>query len=170
MENPTATNIALGEENLLWNEFVPGLWSRLYRLDQVGSYVARRCKAKSGVYRLVGLAEPGINAPATFDRICGRDQTGTLYIGCAGRRSTLPTRLQQLVRTLSDRGRRRNNSEHSAGDLLLHKLLSQQFPPNNLAVSWSYHTDAFIAENDLLRSYIRSFGEAPPLNRQHGIG
>jgi hypothetical protein len=70
------------------------------RLDQVGSYVSRYLEAKRGVYRLAGLAESGKSKPAIIDRICGRDVTGTLYIGREGKNFAVRSRLTKLVRSL----------------------------------------------------------------------
>jgi hypothetical protein len=136
--------------------------SELYRLDQVGSYVAKRCKRKSGVYRLVGLAEPGVNQPAILERVCGRDYSGTLYIGCA---DLIGYRLSQLVRSLREPRGCVYNTEHNAGALLRrNSLLSMRFPTSRLAVAWSYHSDYLISEESLLATYAKSFGELPPLN------
>ncbi len=69
----------------------------------------------SGVYRLIGLtAEHDVTALASIDRISGRDQTGTLYIGSAG---NLLGRLGRLVRSLRERSQPKN-SEHGAAERL----------------------------------------------------
>lgn len=159
-----------------WNDDIPGDWNKLHRLDEVGSYIGSHCKWKSGVYRLVGLAKPGVTTPAILDRICGRDETGRLYIGCSGKRSTLRSRLPKLVRSLqTPRSYKHSgeysyvyNEEHNAGTLLrMHLLLSERFPINALAITWFYDPQCFITEGELLARYVKCFGEAPPLNRQH---
>jgi hypothetical protein len=92
-------------------------------------------------------------------------QTGTLYIGCA--RDALGSRLSKLVRSLRKR-RYGNNREHNAGYLLRRtKSLSLRFPTTKLAVTWSYSSEPLSAESHLLLCYSVSFGEVPPLNRQH---
>jgi hypothetical protein len=153
---------------LHWNEEIPGVWCRLYRLNKVGSNIGSHIRAAAGVYRLVGLTDDlDATAPATLDRVCGRDQTGTLYIGHARR---LPNRLVPFVRSLKPpRGQRhRLNSEHPAGKRLLESILSNQFPTNRLAITWAYDPLCGIMESILFGRYLSSFGETPPLNRQAG--
>jgi hypothetical protein len=56
---------------------------------------------QAGIYRLIGLDDAG--KPATLDRICGRDQTGTLYIGSEGKNFVgSGSRLSKLVRSLRE--------------------------------------------------------------------
>jgi hypothetical protein len=164
VENADVPNAAL-ETSAHWNDGIPGSWSKLRRLDEVGSYVATYCSG-GGVYRLVALAEPGVSTPAILDRICGRDQTGTLYIGCA---DALGSRLSKLVRSLR-RPKREwvTNREHNAGYLLRRNTSpSLRFPTTKLAVTWSNHPRPLLAEGHLLLCYRAWFGEGPPLNRQH---
>jgi len=143
----------------------PGSWY-LYRLDQVGSYVSRYLEAKRGVYRLVGLAESGKSKPAIIDRICGRDVTGTLYIGCEGKNFAVRSRLTKLVRSLREpRHGSVYNAQHAAGLFLRRNyLLSTRFPKSKLAIAWCYDPNPYIAEGNLLVSYMDSLGESPPLN------
>jgi len=74
-------------------------------------------RPKAGIYRLVGLDDAG--KLATLDRICGSDQTGTLYIGCEGKNFAIRSRLSKLVRSLREPRSRGggyiNNEEHNAG-------------------------------------------------------
>jgi hypothetical protein len=148
-----------------WNDQLPGKersWSRLYRVDKLGSHVGKHCKPASGVYRLIGLKDKtDVPEPATIDRICGRDQTGTLYIGSADR--SLQRRLQQLSLTLR-RGRRGGHG--AAGLLRSNSLLWKKFPSNRLAITWYYTEPYLVAEHHLIVAYTDSFGEGPPLNLQ----
>jgi hypothetical protein len=153
-----------------WNIDVPGEWIGPYTLKQVGSYVSRLCKPKAGVYRLIGLNDAG--KPASLDRICGNDRTGTLYIGCEGKNFAVRSRLSKLVRSLREpRGRGRGvhiyNEEHNAGSRLRrHPILSQRFPVSKLAITWCYSAECYLAERALLDAYFASFGDTPPLNRK----
>lgn len=155
---------------LHWNVEIIGAWSRLHLVEEVSSYISQFLEHKPGVYRLVGLAEADLRQPATLDRICGRDETGTLYIGREGKNFAVRSRLSQTMRSLRQRGRYSLlSTEHNAGYLLrTNTLLSRRFPNNKLAVAWSYDDNPSIAENNLLVTYVESFGEAPPLNRQQG--
>jgi hypothetical protein len=154
------------EERPHWNDEIPGSWSGVYRLDQVGSYVSRYLESKRGVYRLIGLAEAGNSKPAVIDRICGRDETGTLYIGCEGKNFAVQSRPSKLVRSLrAPRHGNVFNNEHHAGHFLRRNfLLTSRFPPSKLAVAWCYDPNPYLAEGNLLVSYMESLGEAPPLN------
>jgi hypothetical protein len=153
-----------------WNADFPGIWSSLVRPDEAGSYIASFITSNcGGVYRLVGLANPGVNVPAKIDRVCGTDETGTLYIGRAYDQRALQTRLGNLFRTLRAR-KGFAYSGHSAAEFLRHHpQLSARFPLDSLAVSWSYDYNDAMAEQILFGRYVRSFGEAPPLNLQQGL-
>jgi hypothetical protein len=153
-----------------WNADLPGIWSSLVRPDEAGSYIAGFITSNcGGVYRLVGLANPGINVPAKIDRVCGSDETGTLYIGRASSQRSLQLRLGTLFRTLNAR-KGIVYSGHSAAEFLRHHpLLSARFPLDRVAVTWSYDYYDTMAEQILFARYVRSFGEAPPLNLQRGL-
>ena len=117
----------------------------------------------SGVYRIF--------APDTsIDRFCGRDPTGTLYLGRAGSVrgwSILRTRIMSIAKR-----------EHHATRLWdLSDVVQQKFPWESLAVEWAYtgkRTDykgevvlaAKLAETWLLSCYNDSYGEYPPLNQE----
>ncbi len=133
------------EERRHWNDEIPGTWSGVYRLDQVGSYVSHHLESRRGVYRLIGLAEAGNSKPATIDRICGRDETGTLYVGCEGKNFAVRSRLSKLVRSLREPRRGSAfNSEHNAGLFLRRNwLLSSRFPPSKLAIAWCYDPNPY---------------------------
>lgn len=116
-----------------------------------------------GVYRLF--------VPDTsIDRCCGRDRTGTLYIGLAGTGrnwSNLRTRVQTILKR-----------DHHATFYWSHDgALPRKFPWETLAIDWAYTgeisnyegkkvPEAFMAEGFLLSNYNDSFGEYPPLNQK----
>jgi hypothetical protein len=148
-----------------WNVDVPGHWERLYPLERVGSYISKYCEPRPGVYRLIALDDAG--KPASLDRVCGSDQTGTLYIGCEGKNFAVRSRLSKLVRSLRDPGGRVHNREHLAGyRLRTHQALSERFPVTHLALTWCYteQQNSKRAEEILLDAYFESFGDSPPLN------
>ena len=89
---------------------------------------------------------------ANLDRVCGRDETGTLYIGCA---APLRSRLGQLIRSLVNP----HNEEHPVGFIRRHELLSERFPLDRLAVRWLYVDYHEGAKQILINRYLRSFGE-----------
>lgn len=153
-----------------WNADIPGAWYHLVWPDQAGSYVANYIISNcGGVYRLVGLAGRFGNSPAQLNRVCGIDETGTLYIGRASDQRALQTRLGNLFRTMRAR-KGFAYSGHSAAEFLRHHpILSARFPLDCVAVSWSYDHYDVMAEQILLARYVRSFGEAPPLNLQRGL-
>jgi hypothetical protein len=162
--------MVLDGEILHWNKDVPGSWVGPHTLAAVGSYVSSLCKSLPGVYRLIALDDTG--APATLQRMCGTDSTGTLYIGMEGRTFSDRSRLTKLVRSLRPpRGHGRgvfiHNREHHAGyRLRRHQILSQKFPPEKLALTWCYSNQPALAEAALLDIYFDSFGDTPPLNRR----
>jgi hypothetical protein len=120
-------------------------WWRGFQIGDVWDEAA-------GVYRLVGLQEK--DAPIIIDRIGGRDDTGTLYIGAA---SCLMYRISALVK-----------EHHPSFKAGAHKALSEKlkalFPPERLAISWEFADDAWARERELLATYLAEFGELPPHN------
>jgi hypothetical protein len=151
-----------------WNISVPGHWVGPYTVKRVGHYVSDYCQPTSGVYRLIGLDDSG--KPASLNRICGSDQTGTLYIGREGKNFAVRSRLSKLVRSLQEPRRRGEgcsyNEEHHAGyRLRRHFSLSRRFPISHLAITWCYSRQSALAERILLDAYFREFGDTPPLNR-----
>jgi hypothetical protein len=150
-----------------WNIDVPGDWIGPYTLEQVGSYVSSYCEHRAGIYQLIGSGKPAI-----LDRICGPDQTGTLYIGCEGKNFADRSRLSKLVRSLGEPRSTRDgghiyNEEHNAGSRLRrHPVLSRRFPISKLALTWCYtdSKECYLSERALLDAYFRSFGDTPPLN------
>jgi hypothetical protein len=150
-----------------WNEQVPGHWQSLRRIVDVGSYIGDFVEYRGGCYRLIALADIGTVTPAIINRVCGSDETGTLYIGRGGWRSTVRFRLQQLVRSLTRW--RVGDGEHGAGNLIRsNQHLKKMFPIECLAVTWTYEKHPTIAESNLLWHYFESFGEIQPLNVERG--
>jgi hypothetical protein len=115
------------------------------------AYFGKKDHRYCGVYRLIGLATEGdLTRPATLNRLCGQDTTGTLYIGQA---SSLDTRLNQL----------RQGSHNAIRMLRSVPLL--QFPSKRLAVAFLFTgLAARSVERDLIKAYMNSFGDTPPLN------
>jgi hypothetical protein len=103
-------------------------WNGIYMLSHLkentqllpGNYTAEEW---SGVYRLFAPDK-------TIDRSCGKDPTGTLYIGCAGtgdgKWSCLHTRILSLV--WQDHHAMQNRND----------LIRQSYPWESLAVEWAY--------------------------------
>jgi hypothetical protein len=118
----------------------------------------------SGVYRV-------FCKNTAIDRSCGRDQTGTLYIGMAGtgkqKWSILRTRIKDII-----------EQRHQAFTLWrVNDMVWRKFPWESLAVEWAFTGDrtdhkgervpaAVIAEGFLLGSYNDSYGEYPPWNQR----
>jgi hypothetical protein len=116
----------------------------------------------SGVYRIF--------SPNTIiDRCCGRDPTGTLYIGRAGTGgrnwSVLRTRIMSIV----------TGEHHAIRDRS--DLAKQKFPFSSLSVEWACtgetwddegeaFAEAILAERWLLSCYNDSYGEYPPWNQR----
>jgi hypothetical protein len=151
---------------LHWNEQIPGNWHGSRSVTAIGSYIGRRVRSRRGVYRLIAMADMKTRQPMILDRIAGRDVTGTLYVGCA---VSVRFRLQQLIRSLREPGKRRNLIEHGTGlQIRRNPLLRALFPRECLAVDWAYTAYPEIFEKNLLGHYERCFGELPPLNTDRG--
>jgi hypothetical protein len=127
------------------------------------------CRPDSpGVYRLIALKAnvPGI-IPASLDRVCGVDPTGTLYIGHS--RSSLRSRLASIVKANATDDRL---NVGSGGHRTMAAKLGRRFPPRWRAISWQQLDSANAAvnrEGALLRAYKTRYGELPPMNEQSGI-
>ena len=132
-----------------WTEICEDLNWHLYPLG--GGYFQKKHHGYQGVYRLFGLAEEGdATKPATLNRACGQDPTGTLYIGKSG---TINVRLNQM-----------RKSRHNAIDRLrcAHLL---NFPIEKLAVGFLFTGRSIgLIESYLVQAYMNSFGDSPPLN------
>jgi len=119
-------------------------------------------KEWSGVYRIF--------SPNTIiDRSCGKDPTGTLYLGLAGSGrknwSILRNRINSIVK----------QKHHVFNHYQASELVRQKFPWTSLSVEWAFtgkildhkgdpEAEAIRAEGFLLNSYNDSFGEYPPWN------
>ena len=115
---------------------------------------------RRGVYRLVALSNATSLTPAPLNRVCGTDETGTLYIG--GSDKPLKDRLGALVTTIRADYK---GEPHRP----LSKPLSARFPANLLAMSWEYNDDPWWREARLLMAYEQEFGERPPNNGQRSV-
>jgi hypothetical protein len=92
-----------------------------------------------------------------LSRICGTDETGTLYIGAAGK--SLFNRLGSLLKT--------HSPEYlSEPHRVLPARLANSFPPSRLAFAWEWTNKPWDREQELLRAYEDAFGELPPANGQ----
>jgi hypothetical protein len=145
---------------LKWNDmFLLSLLKSNYRLLP-GNYESEW----SGVYRI-------FSPNSTIDRFCGKDPTGTLYIGRAGTGgrnfSNLRTRIMSFVK-----GEHHATNHWDFSDQIRHK-----YPWDSLAVEWAFtgeradhkgelFPEAIIAEKWLLDCYRDSYGEFPPLNQK----
>lgn len=141
-----------------WDEICSRLRWTLYRAD--GGYFSRKRLGFCGVYRLIGLAaENDVRRPATINRVCGQDASGTLYVGEAG---SLNQRLNQFRRSLGIR-----EDSHGASRMYRQSApLQSMFPTNKLAVA-VFFTSRYLStavEHDLMRAYLNTFGDTPPLN------
>jgi hypothetical protein len=118
----------------------------------------------SGIYRI-------FSPDTTIDRCCGKDPTGTLYLGQAGSRgrswSTLRTRIMSIVK----------RGHHAIRNWNYNQPAKQKFPWESLAVEWAFmgkrldlkgdsSTEALLAEAWLLACYADSYGEYPPWNQK----
>jgi hypothetical protein len=139
------------------------VWSRSYTLSQLENkyYLPNH---SSGVYRLFAPNK-------SIDRCCGKDTSGTLYLGCAGTKrnwSNLRTRISDLV-----------SGKHNAiSNVQCNEIVQQLFPPDTLAVHWAYmgkrktynaeknEPAALLGETWLLACYHDTFGEYPPWNQK----
>ena len=123
-----------------------------------GGYFGRKEFGYSGVYRVFALEiKDDISRPATLNRLCGQDPSGTLYIGEA---VDLSRRLNQLRRTAE------NHRERSHGAaIMLRQITGLDYPPARLGVAVLFTgSRTREIERDLLWAYINTFGDTPPLN------
>ena len=117
----------------------------------------------SGVYRI-------FLPDTTIDRFCGKDPTGTLYIGLAGAgvmsRSILNTRIRSIIK----------KEHHATNAWRYNDEIRKKYPWDALAVGWAFtrvvlnakskNVGPMQAESWLLNCYNDSFGEYPPLNQK----
>jgi hypothetical protein len=82
----------------------------------------------SGVYRLF--------APVTaIDRCCGKDETGTLYIGLAGTGKRNSSNLRSRIRSIL------NKDHHATAHWNFNGAFPRKFPWEMLAIDWAYTED-----------------------------
>ena len=137
-------------------------WSPSVRINEAWG---ETCPTKScGVFRLIGIdSDSGDRNPVVIDRTCGRDTSGTLYIGEG---SPLDREIGNVIKSLVGSGR------HNAGvRLRANAKLTDRFRPGRLAISWCLvEAPACGSEDRLMRAYADEFGELPPLNAQGSFG
>jgi hypothetical protein len=132
-----------------WPDLCSDLSWHTYLLG--GGYFTKKDHGYRGVYRLIALSEAGnVDKPMQFNRVCGQDVTGTLYIGCAGR---LNDRLNQM----------RRSEHHTIG--MLRRIPALNLPLERLAIAMLFTGRSYTSvEGYLISAYINSFGDTPPLN------
>ena len=154
----TAMDRAYGTREMPpWQELCYELDWDLYWVE--GSSFSKRYHGYCGVYRLVALANTeGDPKPAQLDRVCGSDPTGTLYIGEAG---GLSERLNQMRRSFG-----REDSHGASSFWRQSSALRARFPLTKLGIALLYTGTKVrqMVERDLVRAYLNSFGDTPPLN------
>jgi hypothetical protein len=118
----------------------------------------------SGVYRLFAQNTP-------IDRCCGKDTTGTLYIGLAGSGRQSWSILRYRVKAIVDQ------DHHAFGNWHASELVRRKFPWENMFVQWACTgksfdhkgedvAEAVFAEAFLLNTYNEAYGEYPPWNQR----
>lgn len=141
----------------LWDDICYGLDWRVYPFD--GGSFSKKHHGFCGVYRVFGIAEESkANTPAHISRVCGEDTNGTLYIGRSG---WLSDRLNQFRRSLE------SEKTHLAAVAWRNcETLKRRFPLGRLGVGLLFtDVDAeAMVEFDLMRAYLNTFGDTPPLN------
>lgn len=121
-------------------------------------YFGEKHHGYCGVYRLIALASEDDARPATLNRVAGQDASGTLYIGQS---SVLSRRLNELLR--SGWGHRNEDSHGAISMLKQIPLLN--YLPKKVGISLLFTVrDSCMVEGDLIRAYMNSFGDTPPLN------
>ena len=142
---------------MAWDD---GQWSATYFVSSKAEVLWwTGCKHVPGVYRLVALKEPNSLVPEPLNRVCGTDETGTVYIG---KSNELQHRVAELV------------MQHRVGNLTkahvpLSAKMAEKFDENRLAVCWEFSPEGAsprAREAQLLALYNAEFGELPPLNSQ----
>jgi hypothetical protein len=144
--------------------WLDGVWCGTFRISNYDDDKQWENLPKGmGVYRLLALINSHCFSPESLSRVCGEDETGTLYIGragpVAGQPNPLANRLGGLAHT---HHRRYGATTHSK----LPKPLGDRFPDDKLAIIWELTDDPAWREAQLLQNYEDVFGELPPLNGQ----
>ena len=144
--------------------WLSGDWSVLYRVTDRSEEAwfndqSLRETTRQGVYRLVALTNDVDFDVMILDRVCGKDNSGTVYLGAA---RSLLGRVADLVATHHPDFKSKRHRE-------MPTRLAKMLPPSRLAVCFQY-VDAdscpFKRENQLMNAYYAKYGERPPLNRQ----
>lgn len=132
-----------------WTDICEQLDWDLHRV--AGGYFSEKDYGYCGVYRIIALeSDGGLMGPASLNRLCGRDSTGTLYIGCS----------RQLHRRLNEFRR----GSHGAA-AALRALPGMSLPPTKLAIALLFtNTCIEFIERHLIQAYTNTYGDAPPLN------
>lgn len=135
-----------------WEDICSQLTWEFHLLDD-GSFSSKH-HGFCGVYRLIALEHEGdLTKPVALHRVCGLDKSGTLYIGKA---SDLSRRLNKMK--LSGSG------SHSAISMM-RQIPHFELFAKKLGIALLFTvSDARGVEGDLIRAYLNSFGDTPPLN------
>jgi len=117
---------------------------------------------------LVGLNHKGVykiyfyknNTPYPIPRITKTDTSGLIYIGCT-KKQNLEVRLNNFL--LSSTKSKTNN--HSGGNKISKSEgLKNLFSDGKLMFQVFEHSSPLKEEKSLIESYVKEFGEKPPLN------
>jgi hypothetical protein len=146
-----------GEGMMSWCD---GKWNGTIRISEAieNKWWDKLESERTGVYRLIALDENG--RPIPLNRVCGTDETGTLYVGASDR--PLLNRLGSLVKT--HRGEYVSKPHRE-----LSMTLSKYFPDSRLGMTWEYTDLPWQREAELLMAYEAKFGELPPNNGQRSV-
>jgi hypothetical protein len=139
-----------------WDQICRVMSWQYYLVD--GGSFGKRHFGFTGVYRLIALATEGdVSKPATLNRVCGQDESGTLYIGES---MDMGRRLNEFRRSTEHR---RERSHGTAS--MLRQITGLNYPVAKLGVALLF-TGARTKdiEHDLLWAYMNTFGDTPPLN------
>jgi len=139
-----------------WDQICRVMSWQHYLVD--GGYFGQKEFGFMGVYRLIALEAKGdISKPATLNRVCGQDASGTLYIGES---KDLGRRLNQLRRSA---GHRREGSHGAVS--MLRQITGLNYPEAKLGIALLFTGSLTKSiERDLLWAYMNTFGDTPPLN------
>jgi hypothetical protein len=142
--------------------WLTGSWSKLIRISEAieREWWKELQPNRKGVYRLVALDSRANATPMPLNRVCGIDETGTLYIGASDR--PLLNRLASLVKA-------HRADYESQPHRQLSIPLTNRFPENRLAITWEYTDAPWQREAELLMAYEEQFGELPPNNGQRSV-
>ncbi len=150
---------ARDEVKMLW---LDGDWNDPFRISDAieKKYWEQLEKNAKGVYRLIALSNKNDFTLQKLDRVCGVDDTGTLYIGASY--VSLLGRLAAVVKTHRPDYVGRPHQR-------LSPRLADRFTERKLAVSWEPTETPWEREHRLLVAYEETFGELPPMNNQRSV-